>query len=471
MSSKAIRIIIYISIYIVVYSSTTFAAIGYKIIDLGTANGTDSYGNAINNKGDIVGFFNGAPPNTGQGHAFIWNKDEGMIEIPVYSDSPWLQNPEETFSMVAMALNNLGQVIGYTNYGHNSPGGGWGRDELRPFIWTSQESTRELNTLGGITNNVFDINDIGQIVGSGYAAGYTHALMWTPEGSINDLGTLGGTISSAAAINEFGDVVGSSTISQTNYNRHAFLRTKEDEMLNLGNLGSENTYATDINDFREIVGYSDTSNGMTHAFLWTIDSGIVDISTLGDLSWANAINNKKQIVGYFMDFENELHPYSPFIWENGLMLDLQNMLFTVADWELLWANDINDSGQITGCGRIDLNGNGIYDNGEDRAYLLIPINNLKDVLEFIKELIWSGDLSGSGPGKSADHRLNSFINKIEAASKLLNLNNNKNACKLIELSIMSCDGDNVHEDFVIGEGAPLVADMLSKINISIGCEQ
>ena len=68
-------------------------------------------------------------------------------------------------------------------------------------------------------------------------------------------------------------------------------------MSDLGTLGKGESYAWAINGRGQITGYSDTSGGMTHAFLW--EDGIMsDLGTLGGKhSFAYAINIRGQVVG------------------------------------------------------------------------------------------------------------------------------------------------------------------------------
>ena len=80
---------------------------------------------------------------------------------------------------------------------------------------------------------------------------------------------------------------------------------------------------------------------------------------------AEAVNDAGQVVGgsgYFPDAEGRQLPYA-FIWQNGEMLDLNDLLPPNSGWRLAQANDINNKGQIVGYGEI---------GGKTRAFLLTP---------------------------------------------------------------------------------------------------
>lgn len=83
-----------------------------------------------------------------------------------------------------------------------------------------------------------------------------------------------------------------------------------------------------------------------HAFLWTKEGGIQDLGALpGDVrSEALGINEKGQVVGLSIDAD---HNTRAFLWQDGVMTDL-NTLLPAGSPVLLYANDINNRGQITG---------------------------------------------------------------------------------------------------------------------------
>jgi probable HAF family extracellular repeat protein len=124
-----------------------------------------------------------------------------------------------------------------------------------------------------------------------------------------------------------------------------------------------------------VTGYSQTIDGMTHAFVTTVEGQMIDLGTLdGSQSIGLSINTAGQVVGY-----SGSHA---FVTENGLMQDLNTLLAANSlGWELTEAKGINDIGQITGSGII---------NGATHAYLLTPMSAVP-----IPEAIW---LFSSGLG-------------------------------------------------------------------------
>jgi probable HAF family extracellular repeat protein len=85
-----------------------------------------------------------------------------------------------------------------------------------------------------------------------------------------------------------------------------------------------------------------------HAFLWTRGRGIQDLGTLpGDsISQALGINEQRQIVG--ISCTAGFASCRAFLWERGVMLDLNDFVPDDYADHLFTANDINNLGQITG---------------------------------------------------------------------------------------------------------------------------
>lgn len=163
-----------------------------------------------------------------------------------------------------------------------------------------------------------------------------------PRWVVTDLGTLGGSDGGAVAINNSGQVVGSSETGKRDADgnpiEHAFLWEKG-KIHDLGSLG-EASWAVAINARGEVIGNSWNANGRLHAFLWREDR-MLDLGTLGgSQSWANAINDRGQIVGNSTVRSGEQHAV---LWREGKIVDLGTLGGTLSA-----ATAVNNRGQVVG---------------------------------------------------------------------------------------------------------------------------
>jgi probable HAF family extracellular repeat protein len=128
-------------------------------------------------------------------------------------------------------------------------------------------------------------------------------------------------------------------------------------MTDLGSFGGELSRATAINDNGQAVGFSyTTGNAEVHAFIYD-SRGMVDIGTLsGNQSYAYDINSTGQIVGNSNG--------RAFLYSNGTMYDLNDLIDSNWGWMLEDAGAINDAGQIAVVGSM---------NGRNHVLLLNPI--------------------------------------------------------------------------------------------------
>lgn len=268
------------------------------------------------------------------------------------------------------AINNAGQVVGYFSVNLND-------DDIERAFRTAPNKpinlkTDDLGTLGcNTTTRALGINSVGQAVGFSHVQSYeqgdcnAHAFRTAPNKAINpatdDLGDLGGSFgdfnSIAEGINDSGQVVGVSVTAD--YRLHAF-RTSPNKPINpaTDDLGAFDdsfynySWANAINAAGQVVGYAGNS-GEEHAFRTSankpINTATDDLGTLGGrISSANSINSAGDVVG---DSEtSDLYQHA-FLFTQGVMYDLNELIQPNSGWRVLsQATSINDKNQIVGVG-------------------------------------------------------------------------------------------------------------------------
>jgi probable HAF family extracellular repeat protein len=258
--------------------------------------------------------------------------------------------PDDTW---AKAINDSDEVTGesYTV-----------SDDIHAFRWKNGVMTDE-GTLGGVLSRGFAINNSGIIVGEAEVEStLPYAGYQSLNGSMQNLKIDPTNRVSAEGINDPGQITGWKVLPDGN--KAGWLL--DNGLTFLGSLGGGSTTPTDINDIGQIVGWSYTSTLIPRAFIW--ENGVMtDLGGVppGNYSYANSINSSGEIVG---------NP--AFIYKDGEMKKLNDLIDPASGWNLVEATCINDNGWIVG--------NGII-NGQLRAFLLIP-NKLKITSPEINEV-------------------------------------------------------------------------------------
>jgi probable HAF family extracellular repeat protein len=288
-----------------------------RMIDLGTLDGGhESFVPAVNDRGQVAGWgLNTTPdpysfqpcviyatckPNSTQTRGFFW--DHGFKQ-----DLGTLGGPDT----LPEAMNDRGQIIGwsYTNSTPNAVNGYICAPNVPtqdPFFWDKGEIV-DIGSFGGTCGLAIFINNRGQVVGTSNLAGnQTHrAFLWEQKhGTMQDLGTLGGPNAEADWISDSGFVVGRADVSMQNANHHAFL-WKNGAMTDLGVLDPwPCSTAYSVNSKAQVIG--DTGICFVGGGPWFYSQDgqpMVDINTLvlpgSDLKIVglSSINERAEIAG------------------------------------------------------------------------------------------------------------------------------------------------------------------------------
>lgn len=296
----------------------------------------------------------------------------------LFGDSVWLNETPIGLDFCAIDFNDAGQIIGYRR-NDNYP-----YPDTRTYLYWEDGITQEMD-IGpiGITRS-------GQVGGNKgiedcYVAGgegpfsYAVAAKWTwADGTpillvdgIDEENCLG---VSQLTMNDMGTIIGRGA------NGNWFLWRGGDDFAYYAQLGDSYTRdminnagqtagyfsggihvdgasvgegnILDFNDLGQILGSDETG-----LFFW--DGSKKYLGTLGGAeSWASDLNNVGQVIGSSQTSSGETHG---FIWENGIMQDLNDLIPPNSGWILRNAVNINDAGQINGDG---------YLYGENERYLL-----------------------------------------------------------------------------------------------------
>ena len=356
----------------------------YSVTDLGTLPGGNfSQPFFMNRYGLVSGSSSVAD---GSQHATLW-LDGLMGDIGV----PGLGGPNS----IAFGDNERFQSAGEAETSTPDPNGedfcGFGTHlACLPFLWQEGKMV-QLATLGGSNGGANAISNRGKV--GGFAENSTtdpgcpspQVLQFKPvvweKGVIHKLPTVEGDPDGVVYnLNDNGEVVGASgTCTTFNPNFlnnllavHALL-WENGKPTDLGNLGGQTgqaggNAAYDVNNRGEAVGGSDLAGDTTfHAFLWTRKTGIQDLGTLtGDLaSNGISINDGGSVVGVSLDAN--FNPRA-FLWERGVMTDLNTLVAGDSPLYLLTGCSINSRGEITGLG--------LTSAGEIHTYLAIPQHNV-----------------------------------------------------------------------------------------------
>jgi probable HAF family extracellular repeat protein len=344
-------------------------------------DGASSAGNWISANGLIAGFSqNGEIDPLVSGlpevRAALW-RNGGITDLGTL--------PEGGFESIASAVNSRGQVAGLAINTIPDPNSMVGIGfQTRAFLWENG-AMQDLGTLGTGTNaQALLINERGQVAGWSYInsvptnacnpgfAFVTGSFIWDKENGMRDLGSLGGTCTTASDMNDHGQVVGFSNLPG-DLSEHGFLWDNGAFQDLGGSLGGNFQGPFAMNEQGQAVGFAFLpGDNIGHAVLWRHVGSMTDLGGVGSdqCSFATSINARTQVVGTSGDCVSTSRV---FLWDDGVMLDLNALIPSGSALHLELTETINDRGEIAGTG-VDANGN-------EHAFLAIPCDENHPYLE------------------------------------------------------------------------------------------
>jgi probable HAF family extracellular repeat protein len=292
---------------------------------------------AIDDAGDVV--LDGAGPYDGVYHSYGPNAGQ-VTPLSAFGLSSYAA------SDVAIAgLVNSGTVFGQIPVGNSE----------NAFISSGGQVT-DLGALPGYSSTgAVAANASGVVVGNAYSATSASSIGFIYQnGQITSIGI------SPTAINSSGQIIG---LSISSSNPGSFLY-QNGSLTQLPTLGGTQNIAFAINAQGQVVGNSSLAGSsgpgtiVLNAYLYS-NGKMLDLGTLpgGGNSEATGINNSSQVVG-----DSGGHA---FLWQNGTMYNLADLLTVPAPFPLSYSMAINNAGQIIG----------VYDNaGTLTGFMLTPDN-------------------------------------------------------------------------------------------------
>jgi probable HAF family extracellular repeat protein len=301
------------------------AAPTYSVMPVGGFGGSNSLPGGLNNAGTMVGY-----AYTPGSHINAYAYSNGAT-TSLHQGAPNSGNSR------AAGINESGAVVGEL---------GTANGPTRAAVFTNG-GVQLLGTLGGTNSYGNGINASGQVVGrSDTADGAQHGFVTGPNGTLVDIGPLnGGGSSDANAINDLGAVTGYVEIDgDGDYRAYIYANGS---MQILGTLGGNYAQGYAINNAGMVAGYSYLAgDAVVHAFLYT--NGLMqDIGDFGGDTIATGINAAGSVVGMGMNSDGFSHA---FLYSGGLFQDLNSLIDPSLGWNVDYAADINDKGQIAAHG-------------------------------------------------------------------------------------------------------------------------
>jgi probable HAF family extracellular repeat protein len=325
----------------------------YQVQDLGVLPG-DATNDVLdlNDAGQAVGVSYKA---SGWDHGYIW-QDGVLQQIGTLAGYDY-GRPD--------SISNNGRIVGQAR---TTAG-----DNTRACMWYQGQITN-LGTLGG-ESWAKGVNDLGQITGTAINSyGYAQAFLW--ENGV--MRAIGQYETWGMHINNRSEIVGWYINGVGRHRGFVWHDGVARSLATWSNASTEDDGFNGINDPGQVIGYSHY-----RAAIWQPDGTMTAVGTLGGtISTASGINNKGQVTGMSTTSTGAQRGY---IWENGVMTDLNTLIPANSGWTIRAAGAINESGQIIAMGLSD----------KLHSVILTPVPEPASILGVLAGIVGIAAMAGS----------------------------------------------------------------------------
>jgi uncharacterized membrane protein len=328
----------------------------YEVTDLG-ALGVTNQPWSVNSLGQVAGW-SGFPDGHDEGFFF----DGNTID--------YIGTPGPTTRSDLVGINDLGEAVGKSGTVHEN-----GEALLR----RTNGSVRRLGTLGGSRSAAMSINNSSLVVGWSKLPGDAESRPFIWENGVMDsLPLLGGGQGQAEWINDVGQIVGGSTTDTDGLTQFAVI-WEEATVTRLPPIYPKrpglNNVAYYIHDNGDIAGFIRIPEAppdfTTRGAIWRDGQVHLQLGTLADgtpvepfaSSWASGVNASDVVVGMSVNAQSAL---VPFVYRNGEMVQLDDLMPDPWVANFVGAGAINDAGQIVV--------SALVPGGGSHALLLTPVS-------------------------------------------------------------------------------------------------